>query len=221
VAGRAALLTGFEPYAGGGLNPASEVVKRLDGTEIEGRRVVGRVLPVSFAALRARIHALMGEVDPAVVLSLGLWPGEPTIRLERVALNIADFEIPDNDGALVRDEVVAAAGPTAIPTTLPLRAIEQALLRAGIPARLSASAGTFLCNATLYTFLQTRGAAAGARCGFIHLPYLPEQVAGLLEDLRKDARLELHQRADLPSMSVAIMVEAVRIALAVSLSTYD
>jgi pyroglutamyl-peptidase len=214
-----ALVTGFEPYGGRGINPASEIVRRVAGLEIEGARVVGRVLPVSFAALRPRVRELMRELDPRVVVSLGLWPGEPTVRLERVAVNVADFEIPDNEGALLRDDVVEAAGPTAVPATLPIRAIESALLRTGIPARLSASAGTYLCNATMYTFLRTAQALAGARCGFVHLPYLPGQVAALLEDLRKEQHLELHQRADLASMSLDVMVEAVRIVLAVSLTS--
>ena len=215
---RVALLTGFEPYGGRGVNPATEVVTRLDGVEVEGARVAGRVLPVSFGALRSRIHELLREVEPEVVVSLGLWPGEGTIRLERVALNLADFEIPDNAGALLRDDLVAAAGPTALAATLPLRAIERALLRAGIPARLSSTAGTFLCNATLYTFLHAAAAGRGVPCGFVHLPYLPEQVAALLEELRKQQLLELHQRADLASMSLATMVEAVRIVLGVSLA---
>ncbi len=214
-----ALVTGFEPYGRRGINPASEVAKRVAGLEIEGARVVARVLPVSFVALRPRARELMRELNPRVVVSLGLWPGEPTIRLERVAVNVADFEIPDNEGSLVRDDVVEVAAPTGVSCTLPLRAIESALLSAGIPTRLSASAGTFLCNATMYTFLRTEQALAGARCGFVHLPYLPRQVAALLDDLRKEQQLELHQRADLASMSLDAMVEAVRIVLAVSLTS--
>ena len=101
---------------------------------------------------------------------------------------------------------------------LPLHAIQRRLLEAGIPARLSSTAGTFLCNATMYTFLHTGPAGRGVPCGFVHLPYLPEQVAALLEDLRKEQLLELHQRADLASMSLATMVEAVRIVLGVSLA---
>jgi pyroglutamyl-peptidase len=213
---RVALVTGFQPYGGRGVNPASEVARRLDGAEIEGARVAGRILPVSFSALAAGLEALLRELEPAVIVSLGLWPGEPTIRLERIAVNVADFEIPDNEGALLRDDVVAAAAPTALAATLPLREIEQALLRAGIPARLSTTAGTFLCNATMYRVLRT--APAGVRCGFVHLPYLPKQVAGLLEDVRKAQVLELHQRADLASMGLATMVEAVQIVLAVSLA---
>jgi pyroglutamyl-peptidase len=212
-----ALVTGFEPYGGRGLNPSSEVVKRVDGLEIEGHQVVGRVLPVSFRALRPRVQELMAEVDPALVVSLGLWPGEPLIRLEQIAVNVADFEIPDNDGAVLRDEVVVEAAPVAFRASLPLRAIERALLAAGIPARLSTTAGTFLCNATMYAFLHTPQAQRGARCGFVHVPYLPEQTARLLLDVREGRSVELHQRADLASMSLPVMVEAVRIVLAVSL----
>jgi pyroglutamyl-peptidase len=216
-----ALVTGFEPYGGRGINPAAEVMKHVAGLEIEGAQVAGRVLPVSFVALCSRTRELMRELNPRVVVSLGLWPGEPAIRLERIAVNIADFEIPDNEGSLVRDEIVEDAAPTGVASTLPLRAIESALLSAGIPARLSASAGTFLCNTTMYTFLRTAQAQAGARCGFVHLPYLPQQVATLLGDLRKEQQLELHQRADLASMSLDTMVEAVRIILAVSLTSSE
>jgi len=211
------LVTGFEPYGGRGMNPSAEVVKRLDGLEIEGHHVAGRVLPVSFQALRARVGPLLDELEPVLVVSLGLWPGEPTIRLERIAVNVADFEIPDNDGLVLRDDVVAAGAGGALLTTLPLRAIEQALLRAGIPARLSTTAGTFLCNATLYTFLDAEPVRRGVPCGFVHLPYLPEQVAALLEQLLEGGSTEIHQRADLASMSLTTMVEALRIVLAVSL----
>lgn len=215
---KVALLTGFEPYGGRDLNPSAEVVKRLDGLEIEGHRVAGRILPVSMSLLRRRIHELLQETDPAVVLSLGLCPGEPVIRLERIAVNIADFEIADNEGTLLRDDRIAAAAPVALEATLPLRAIERTLLRAGIPARLSTTAGTFLCNATMYTVLHTERAAAGIPGGFIHLPYLPEQVAGLLEDLRAGKSAAASVRADHPSMSLSTMIEAVRLALEVSLA---
>jgi len=217
--GSVALVTGFEPYGGRGINPAAEVVKQIDGLDIEGHRIVGRVLPVSFGRLRERVRDLMSETDPALVLSLGLFPGEPAVRLERVALNLADFEIPDNEGVVLRDDPVEAGAPLAIHSALPLRAIERALLEAGIPARLSTSAGTFLCNATMYAFLATEQARAGVPSGFVHLPYLPEQVASLLEDMREGRSLETHQRADLASMSLGTMVEAVRIVLSVSLSS--
>jgi pyroglutamyl-peptidase len=210
------LVTGFEPYGGGRINPSLELVRNLDGTEVASVPVVGRALPVDFRGLQQRVHALLTEIDSIAVLNLGLWPGEATIRLERVALNLADFEIPDNAGELVHDGPLDTEAPDAIPSRLPLRAIERALLEAGIPARLSNTAGTFLCNATMYTFLRQ---TVGVPCGFVHLPYLPEQVASLLACAKEQRTLEQHQRADYASMSLSTMLEAARIILAVSLST--
>lgn len=215
----AALITGFEPYGGRGLNPAAEVARRLDGERVAGVAVAGRVLPVSIRALREALDRTLAEVDPVAVVSLGLWPGGSLIRLERVALNLADFQIPDNDGELAADVSLEAEGATARLTTLPLRAIEQALLEAGIPVRLSSTAGTYLCNAALYGALGWLDARKRtAPCGFIHLPYLPAQVAAMLAEHKRTHRLELHQRADLASMDLSIMVEAVRIALRVTLA---
>ena len=210
-----ALVTGFSGYGGRGRNPSAEVAKALEGKAIAGLRVVGRVLPVSYAKLQPLLQDLFEELKPRVVVSIGLWPGDPTIRLERVGINVADFEIPDNDGAFLTDAPVNASGATAALATLPLRAIEADLLAAGIPARLSATAGTFLCNATLYTIValaQTMRPLALA--GFVHVPYLPEQVAELLEATRTKRELELHQRADLASMDLGTMTRALEIAIA-------
>lgn len=215
---RVALLTGFEPYGGRGLNPAFEVVQRLDGSEIAGVTVAGRTLPVSYRELRGRIDGLLETHRPAIVLSLGLWPGTPMIRLERIAINVADFEIPDNDGAFITDEPVEANGANALKSTLPLRRIEAALLQGGIPAHVSNTAGTFLCNATMFEFLhglESRGRAVP--CGFIHLPYVPAQVADMLARTRAERRLEREQRADLASMDLEVMVRAVRTAIEVAL----
>ena len=214
--GPAALLTGFDPYGGGSANPSTLVARALDGAEIGGVTVVGRTLPVSLRSLRANAQRLLEELRPVAVVSMGLWPGEPVIRLERLAVNVADYEIPDNDAAVVTDGEVEAGAHAALPSRLPLRAIERRLLDAGIPARVSNTAGTFLCNATMYTFLQLTGEAPS---GFVHLPYLPEQVAALLANLKAERRLELHQRADLASMGLATMTEAIRIVLAATLDT--
>ena len=145
----AVLLTGFEGYGGRSLNPAEEVAKALAGAVVAGETVESRLLPVDYRALRPRIEAAVAEVRPRAVLSLGLWPGEPVVRLERVAVNCADFEIADNKGLLTR-EAVREGGPAARLSTLPLRPVQQRLLDAGIPCRLSGSAGTFLCNALMY-----------------------------------------------------------------------
>jgi len=209
------LLTGFEPYGGRGLNPAHETMKALDGRVVEGLTVQGRGLPVSLKELKIRLPALIEELKPAVVVSLGLWPGEATIRLERMGVNVVDYEIADNDGALIRDDAVSSNAQAARFSTLPLRAIEAALLAQGIPARLSPTAGTFLCNACLFTMLDHLAThAPGVPAGFIHIPYVPEQVAAMLTDLRSEAALEFHQRADVASMEQSRIIRAVEIAIA-------
>jgi len=219
MASRCALVTGFEPYAGRGSNPAYEVMRALDGKQVAGVAVVGRALPVSHAALRERVAGLLDELAPIVVVSLGLWPGEPVIRLERLAANFADFEIADNDGRMISDEMLVPSGAVSLAATLPLRQIEQALLTEGIPARISGTAGSFLCNACLYHFLEAaRLRPVPPRCGFVHLPYLPTQVAELMAETRREGRLELHQRADLASMEPRLAARAVETALAVSLA---
>ena len=215
---RPALITGFEPYGGRGSNPACETARALDGRMIDGVRVHGRALPASYAKLRDCASALLRELDPVVVISLGLWPGEPMIRIERFGLNLADFEIPDNEGAILADQPLGANGPRALRATLPVQRIQTTLLAAGIPARLSTSAGTFLCNACLFSFLAVMETLPRrALCGFLHVPYLPAQVAEILATVREQRVLELHQRADLASMDLGTVTRAVEIALELSL----
>lgn len=211
---RPVLLTGFEPYGGRGRNPAHEAMQALHDRVVGGRRVVGAGLPVSLDRMPGIAAAMLNDINPAIVISLGLWPGESLIRIERIAVNIADFEIADNEGVLAVDQEVLSGEPDALMSTLPLRAMEKAILDAGIPVKLSATAGTYLCNACLYSFL----AAALQHhepvvCGFIHVPYMPEQVAELLVKTRKQASIELHQRNDLASMSLGDTVRAVEIAI--------
>src|SRR5262245_15321635 len=188
------LVTGFEPYGGRGINPAYQVMRALDGKTIAGASVIGRGLPVSLAALKTNIGRILDELSPLAILSLGLWPGEAVIRIERVGVNIADFEIADNEGALPRDCEVSGNGAQARFASLPMREIGEDLLAAGIPARLSATAGTYLCNACLYSFLETlERRSRRIPCGFIHVPYTPEQVSQILQDVRAGRKLELHQ----------------------------
>jgi pyroglutamyl-peptidase len=212
------LLTGFQPYGGRQLNPSAEVVRALDGTGIDGCTVRGMLLPVSFAAANQPLTNAIIEHRPVLVVSMGLWPGEPVIRLERVAVNRASFEMPDNDGQRLLDDQVEPDGPVARAVTLPVGKIIASLRGKGIPARASDTAGTFLCNTALYRALGScERLQTDTRCGFVHLPYLPKQVAELLDDLSAEGRLELHQRADLASMSLGMMLEAVRTILDVSL----
>lgn len=210
--GRPALVTGFMPYAGRGRNPSSEIAKALDRKIILGTPVVGRSLPVSLADIMTFASNLLQELNPRVVISLGLWPGEPVVRIERVGLNVADFEIPDNRGRMATDEPILGNAFAAKFSTLPVRKIETALLQAGIPARISNTAGTYLCNACLYSFLSAAETMRLA-CGFIHIPYLPDQVAQLQQSLKDEARLEAHQRSDMASMDLATSTRAVEIAI--------
>jgi len=215
--GRPALVTGFAPYAGRGRNPAADIANALDGSTLAGVPVIGRLLPVALDEITARAESLLDELRPCVVVSVGLWPGEAVVRIERVGLNLADFEIPDNEGRMARDESLLGNGSAAKFATLPVRKIEEAMLAAGIPGRVSNSAGSFLCNACLYGFLSAAEERPDTSCGFVHVPYLPEQVAGLLQELKKQARLEAHQRADVASMDLATSTRAVAIAIETAL----
>jgi pyroglutamyl-peptidase len=214
---RPALVTGFAPYAGRGSNPAADIANALDGCIIANVPVVARLLPVSLEEIAVKAESLLDELHPRIVINVGLWPGEATVRIERVALNLADFEIPDNRGLVAHDESLSANGPTAKFATLPIRKIEEAILAAGIPSRISNSAGSFLCNACFYNFLSAAEKKPGTLCGFFHVPYLPQQVVGLLRELRKEARLEAHQRADYASMDVTTSTRAVAIAIETAL----
>jgi pyroglutamyl-peptidase len=171
------LLTGFEPFGGGTINPSGQIARRLDGAEIAGMRVVGRVLPVSFERLPALIAALAEEAGTAALLGMGLAGGEPAIRLEQIAINRAHSETADNDGVAPVNRPLERAGPAARIATLDIEPIVAGLRATAIPARLSFHAGTHCCNLWLYHAL---GALerAGKRipCGFVHLPCLPEQA---------------------------------------------
>ena len=209
------LLTGFEPFDGGTVNPSREIARALDGREIAGMNVRSRVYPVSLARIAGAVRTAIEETRPSLIVSLGLAGGEPMIRLERIGANLADFETADNDGVLQKDEPLVPGGPDAVAATLPMRAIRDALLGAGIPARLSNSAGLYLCNACLYhTGMMVKETRANARFGFIHLPYLPEQAALLLAD-PKNAR----QPERFASMALETMLRAVETAIAVSLQS--
>ena len=196
------LVTGFEPFAGLAVNPSLEVAKALDGRALGDAVVHGAVLPVHHAEAAPQVIRLLDEVDPVAVLHLGLAAGRARIALERVAVNVMDYDAPDNAGYRARGEPCVPDGPPAYFATLPLPAILAALVAEGIPAYVSYSAGTYLCNQTLYGTLHALDRRrAEVRAGFIHLPLLPAMVAA--------AGLEQ------PSMDVGLMVRAVEIALGV------
>lgn len=205
VAGAHLLVTGFEPFAGDTANPSQEAVKALDGRRVGGLPVHGLVLPVQHEEARAALAPALAEPGLRAAVMLGLAGGRARVALERVGLNVMDYRQPDNRGDVVRGEPCVAGGPPAYWSTLPLPDILEALAAEGIPAYVSNTAGTFLCNYTLYTALHALD-AAGRRipAGFIHLPYLPSMVAshGLEE----------------PSMDLPLIVRAAEIALARALA---
>lgn len=171
------LLTGFDAFGGETINPSWETVRALHGRRVGGHLVVARQLPTEFAASLRQLKAAMRELKPAIVLGVGQAGGRTQLSLERVAINLQDARIPDNAGAQPIDEPVIAGAPAAYFSTLPLKAMLAALHDAGIPAAISHSAGTYVCNHIAYAMLHLAAARPGVRVGFIHLPYLLAQAA--------------------------------------------
>ena len=173
------LITGFQPFDGESVNPALEVAKGLQGKTINGYEVIAREIPVvRFEALKA-VQAAIEELQPDAVITIGQAGGRPDITVERVGINIDDFRIPDNKGNQPIDEPVVAGGPVAYWATLPIKKMVANVKAQGIPASVSNSAGTYVCNHPLYGllhYLTTQGKTA-IPAGFIHIPYLPEQMA--------------------------------------------
>lgn len=212
------LLTGFQGYGGRSANPSERVARALDGVRLAGVPIRAQVLPVDFHAMQRNLPALIDDLRPRLIVSLGLWPGEAMVRIERMASNWSWFELPDSLGHRQNGRVIAD-GPDGYLSTLPADAMQAAIRAAGLPCRQSGSAGTYLCNATLYTVLHHCAARhPDTRAGFIHLPYLPAQVAEMLDQIAHEGVLEQHQRADLASMHLDDMVGALRTGLEAALS---
>lgn len=196
------LLTGFEPFGTYAENPSADVAKALDGRTVGAGVARSAVLPVDHARAAVRVAELVDELAPEAIVHLGLAGARARIALERVAVNVMDFEIADNAGYRAAGEPCVAGGPAAYFSTLPLGPILEALTADGVPAYVSASAGTYLCNQIFYTtrhLLEARGARTPA--GFIHLPLSPSMVVAT--------------GLDQPSMDVPLMIRAVEIALRV------
>jgi pyroglutamyl-peptidase len=202
VSRRVLLVTGFEPFGGLAANPSLEVAKALDDREVAGTVVRSTILPVHHAEATAQVRRLLDETDPLAVVHLGLAGGRARIALERVAVNVMDYEAPDNAGHRAQGEACVPGGPAAYFATLPLAAILSALLAEGIPAYVSNTAGTYLCNQTLYGTLHAlTQRRQPVPAGFIHLPLLPSMVAA--------------SGLEQPSMDAGLMVRAVETALGV------
>ncbi|MCG6117164.1 MAG: pyroglutamyl-peptidase I [Aquimonas sp.] len=169
------LLSGFEPFNGELLNPSQEVLAELSGERIAGHRVEPLLLPVDFEAAPAALLAAIERHRPELVLCTGEAGGCTGLRLERVALNFIDARIADGAGRQPREIDVLAGAPAAYLCRLPLAEMAEALRDHGVPAELSLTAGSYVCNAVYFRLLHAL-AGTGTRGGFIHLPYLPEQA---------------------------------------------
>ncbi len=199
---KAVLLTGFEPFGGDQRNPSGEVAGALDGRMIAGHRVVGAVLPCVFRAANAEVRKLLRRHRPELVICLGLATGRTGITPERIAINLDDARIPDNAGGRPVDRPVVPGGPAAYWSTLPIKAMVAALRAQGLPAGVSQTAGTFVCNHVFYGLMHALRGQRRVRGGFVHLPCLPEQA-----------------RAGEPSLPLATLVDGTAALVEVALQT--
>ena len=209
------LLSAFEPFGGDRVNPSLLIARHLDGETIAGARVVAVELPCVFHRALSALDEALARTRPVLAVALGLAAGREGLSIERVAINVDDARIPDNAGAQPVDEPIVPGGPAAWFSTLPIKAMAAELDAAGVPASVSQTAGTFVCNHVFYG-LQQRLAGTGVRSGFIHVPLLPEQAARdpgkpvlTLEDQVRGVRLALqvaltHQGEDLRAVGGAV-----------------
>ena len=188
------LLTGFEPFGKASLNPSGEIVK-----QISDKNVVTAILPVAYAQSAAALLSLIEQHKPDVVISLGQAEGRTQISPERIAINLDDARLADNEGVVRSDVPIIVGGPVAYESTLPIKEFVEAMKADGIPAAVSLSAGAFLCNHIFY-IAQDKFAGTQIRSGFVHVPLMDEQAA---------------EFPRLPTMPLDQMVKAVRIMLEV------
>ena len=188
------LLTGFEPFGKATLNPSGEIVK-----QISGKNIVTAILPVAYTQSAERLLQLIAEHNPDVVISLGQAEGRTQITPERIAINLDDARLADNQGVIRNDVPIIAGGPVAYESTLPIKDIVKAVNDAGVPAAVSLSAGAFLCNHVFY-LAQDYFKGTNVRSGFVHVPLMDEQAG---------------EFPGLPTMPLEQMVTAVRAMLEV------
>ncbi len=202
--GRKILVTGFQPFGGESMNPAWEAVSRLPDT-IGDATVTKVEVPVVFGRGPEAVERAVEEVEPDLVLCVGQAGGRAKITPEFVGINYADARIPDNDGCQPVAERIVDGGPDAYFATLPVKAMVQAMQKAGVPAEVSYTAGTYVCNDVMYSLLHTLATRhPGVRGGFLHVPYATEQAT--------------HLPASTPSMSVDDMARGIAVALEAALT---
>jgi pyroglutamyl-peptidase len=201
-----ALVTGFEPFGGDSVNPAAEALGRLP-PRLGALAIETRMLPAVFGQVLDALEEAVRATTPGIVLCIGLAGGRAALSLERVAINIDDARIPDNKGRQPIDLPVVAGGPAAYFATLPIKAAAAALREAGLPAVVSNSAGTFVCNHVFYGLMHLAASRQlDLRGGFLHVPFLPSQAA---------------QHDGAPSMALDDIVRGIEIVLEVAAARRD
>ncbi|MFZ6819505.1 pyroglutamyl-peptidase I [Undibacterium sp. Ji22W] len=172
------LLTGFAPFNQETINPSWEVVRRFDDQKIQASHTVKVAeLACEFGTSITQLQQLLELHQPEFVICVGQAGGRPDLSIERVAINVDDARIPDNGGAQPIDQAIVEDGPAAYFSSLPIKAIVQALRTQGIPASVSQTAGTYVCNHIFYGLMHYADTHPGIkRAGFVHIPYLPDQA---------------------------------------------
>ena len=200
------LVTGFDPFGGEPINPAWEAVKAMKDT-IAGAEIVKMQIPTVVGKSIEKIHQKMKELQPDLVISVGQAGGRFGVTPERVAINVTDARIPDNEGNQPIDEPIFPDGPAAYFSNLPVKAMVQAIKDAGYPSVLSNSAGTYICNHVMYAILYyIEKEFPNVRGGFIHVPYAPSQVVN---------------KPSTPSMALADITASLEAAVAAAISSKE
>lgn len=194
------LVTGFDPFGGEKVNPAFEVIKKLKDN-IEGAEIVKLQVPTAFYSSVNKTVEKIEEIKPDVVLMIGQAGGRFDVTVERIAINLDDARIPDNEGNQPIDKLVDEEGLTAYFATLPIKAIVNRIKEKNIPASVSNSAGTYVCNHLMYGVLNhIYKNKLNIKAGFIHIPFLLEQVLN---------------KPNVPAMTLDSMVTAIESAIEV------
>lgn len=194
------LVTAFDPFGGESINPAQKAVEQLED-RIGDHHIHKLIVPTVFGGAAELVIREMDVLHPDAVICVGQAGGRKAVTPERVAINIMDANIKDNAGYQPRDEQIVSGGPAAYFSTLPIKKMVEGICKAGLPADVSNTAGTFVCNSLLYCVLHhatTHMPDTGAV--FIHVPYIPQQTEG------KD---------NVPSMALDDIVRALTAAISV------
>ncbi len=190
------LFTGFVPFGCESVNPAYEAVKRLP-EEIAGAQIIKMELPVVFGTAADLLAEKVRKERPDAVIAVGQAGGRKAVTPEKAALNLRDARIPDNAGNAPEDEPVREGGPNAYFTRLPVKEMVKQIQALGIPAAVSYTAGTYVCNDLMYSLLDLiETDFPEMKGGFVHVPYIPEQV---------------QDRENVPSLPLADIVSALTV----------